>query len=36
MDEKLYFCGTESSSQFPGYMEGAVISANAVANIILS
>jgi monoamine oxidase len=36
MDWKLYFCGTESSSQFPGYMEGAVISAHAVANKILS
>jgi monoamine oxidase len=32
MNEKLYFSGTETSEQFGGYMEGAVVAAIDVAN----
>lgn len=32
--DKVYFCGTETSSEFSGYMEGAVRSANRVAGLI--
>lgn len=31
---KLYFCGTETSIEFPGYMEGAIRSAKRVAGLI--
>lgn len=30
MDGKLFFCNTETATEFPGYMEGAVISASSV------
>lgn len=32
--EKLYFCGTETSSEFSGYMEGAIKSAKRVAGLL--
>lgn len=32
MNDKLYFSGTETSVQYGGYMEGAILSAKAVAN----
>lgn len=32
-NDRLYFAGTETSFLFPGYMEGAVISAQRVANV---
>jgi monoamine oxidase len=32
--DKIFFCGTETSSNFPGYMEGAVQSAIRVADLI--
>lgn len=32
--DKIYFCGTETSTEFPGYMEGAVQSALRVSNAI--
>lgn len=31
MNDRLYFCSTETASAFPGYMEGAVIAAKSVA-----
>ena len=31
----LFFCGTETSSEFPGYMEGAIRSAKRVAESII-
>ena len=31
---KLYFCGTETSSEFSGYMEGAIRSAKRVAGLL--
>lgn len=31
MNGKLFFCGTETATKFPGYMEGAVIAAKFVA-----
>ena len=34
MNGKLFFCGTETASVFPGYMEGAVEAAIRVANKI--
>jgi monoamine oxidase len=34
MNGKLLFCGTETASQFPGYMEGAVDAAIRVAEMI--
>jgi len=34
LEEKLYFCGTETSSQYAGYMEGAIQAAMRVANRI--
>jgi monoamine oxidase len=34
MNEKLFFAGTETSPQFGGYMEGAVISAGLIATKI--
>lgn len=34
LDNKLYFCGTETSTEFAGYMEGAVQSARRVASQI--
>ena len=34
MEGKLLFCGTETASEFPGYMEGAVDAAIRVANKI--
>lgn len=33
-DNKVYFCGTETSTEFSGYMEGAVRSAQSVAGYI--
>jgi len=35
MDSKLYFSGTETSNQFGGYMEGAIISAKSVVSKIV-
>jgi monoamine oxidase len=35
MNGKLFFCGTETASEFPGYMEGAVEAAVRVAERIL-
>ncbi|RKF36851.1 amine oxidase [Sphingobacterium siyangense] len=32
MDEKLYFAATETAHDYPGYMEGAVAAAHAVAD----
>ena len=34
MNGKLFFCGTETASEFPGYMEGAVEAARRVAERI--
>jgi monoamine oxidase len=34
MNGKLYFSGTETAMEFSGYMEGAIISASRMANII--
>lgn len=34
MDGKLFFAATETAIEFPGYMEGAVIAAQSVANKI--
>ena len=34
MNDKLYFCGTETSTEFSGYMEGAVNAALRVSNLI--
>ncbi|MBF9255798.1 FAD-dependent oxidoreductase [Pontibacter sp. 172403-2] len=31
MDGKLYFCGTETATEFAGYMEGAVMAAKSIA-----
>lgn len=31
MDEKLFFAATETATEFPGYMEGALIAAQSVA-----
>lgn len=31
LNDRLYFCGTETATAFPGYMEGAVIAAKSVA-----
>jgi len=36
MNEKFYLAGAETSEQYPGYMEGAVRSAQRVANQIIS
>ena len=36
LDGKLFFSGTESSTEFPGYMEGAVSSATKVLDKILN
>jgi monoamine oxidase len=36
MNGKLYFSGTETATQFGGYMEGAIISAIYVAEKIKS
>lgn len=35
LNEKLFFSGTETSPEFPGYMEGAVISAIKISDKIL-
>ncbi|MEM6298251.1 MAG: FAD-dependent oxidoreductase, partial [Bacteroidota bacterium] len=35
-DEKLFFAGTESSTRFSGYMEGAILSAASTANKLLT
>ncbi|MCL6217265.1 flavin monoamine oxidase family protein [Zunongwangia pacifica] len=32
LDHKLFFCGTETANEFPGYMEGAIQSAHRVFN----
>jgi len=34
MNGKLYFSGTETATEYPGYMEGAIISALKMAEII--
>lgn len=34
MNGKLYFCGTESATKFPGYMEGAVVTAKEILSKI--
>ncbi|MBE0390774.1 monoamine oxidase [Flavobacterium sp. 7E] len=34
-DNRLFFAGTETAKQYPGYMEGAVIAAQNTANAIL-
>jgi monoamine oxidase len=34
LDDSVFFAGSETATQFGGYMEGAVISANAVCNRI--
>lgn len=34
MHDKIYFCGTETSTKFPGYMDGAVQAALRVSNAI--
>lgn len=34
-DNRLFFAGTETASQYPGYMEGAVIAAEYTANALL-
>jgi len=34
-DNRLFFAGTETANQYPGYMEGAVIAAETTANVIL-
>lgn len=31
MSGRLYFCGTETATAFPGYMEGAIIAAKSIA-----
>ncbi len=36
LGNKLYFSGTETSYNHPGYMEGAVVSANRVYNQVLT
>lgn len=36
MNEKLFFSGTETATGFPGYMEGAVISAHQVTDKIIN
>ncbi|MFN3782778.1 MAG: flavin monoamine oxidase family protein [Spirosomataceae bacterium] len=36
LGNKLYFSGTETSYNHPGYMEGAVVSANRVSNQVLT
>jgi monoamine oxidase len=33
MNDKLHFAGTESATEFSGYMEGAIISALNIAGI---
>ncbi len=35
-NNRLFLSGTETASQFPGYMEGAILSANHVASTILN
>lgn len=35
-DKRFYFAGSETSSHFPGYMEGAVFSANKIVSKIVS
>jgi len=35
LNEKLLFCGTETSSEFAGYMEGAVIAAKRTFNCLI-
>lgn len=34
-DNRLFFAGTETAKQYPGYMEGAVIAADHITNVIL-
>jgi monoamine oxidase len=34
MNDKLFFSGTETATQFAGYMEGAVISAMEIAQYL--
>lgn len=34
LNGKLFFCGTETSTAFPGYMEGAIIAAKNTANVL--
>jgi monoamine oxidase len=34
LEGRLYFCGTETSSEFSGYMEGAIRSAKRVASLL--
>jgi monoamine oxidase len=36
MNNKLYFSGTETSTVFAGYMEGAICAATKMAEIIKS
>lgn len=36
MEGKLFFCGTESSEDFGGYMEGAIIAANRIFKVLKS
>jgi monoamine oxidase len=33
MNDKLHFAGTESATEFSGYMEGAIISALNITDI---
>ena len=33
-NEKLFFAGTETATEFPGYMEGAIISAKKILNFL--
>jgi monoamine oxidase len=33
MNNKVHFAGTESATEFSGYMEGAIISALKIADI---
>ena len=35
MNDKLFFTGTETSKEFGGYMEGAVVAAKSVAEKVL-
>lgn len=36
MNDKLFFAGTETSEVFGGYMDGAIIAANACAKRVLA
>jgi monoamine oxidase len=36
MNDKLYFCGTETAEAFGGYMEGAIVAAQRVAGNLVA